>query len=132
VHPAIGTKLVSAITVQDVVNVLLPIWLLKQHGCKFPLSNGAMLRLMQRLGHTATPDGMRSAFRDWAADTGVDHMLAEMCLAHAVGTDTEKTYRRTDLFERRRQLMEKWSALVSSEAPAAPAASVLDASEVSE
>lgn len=56
----------------------------------------------------AVPHGLRSSFRDWCADTGVDRDLAELCLAHAVGSDVERAYRRTDMIERRRAVMAAW------------------------
>ncbi|KQB17422.1 integrase arm-type DNA-binding domain-containing protein [Rhodobacter capsulatus] len=62
-----------------------------------------------RTGRPAVPHGLRSSFRDWAADHGVDHTLAELALAHDVGDATERAYRRTDLLERRRQVMSQWS-----------------------
>jgi len=62
-----------------------------------------------RSGRPAVPHGLRSTFRDWAAEAGVDHQLAEMALAHTVGSEVERAYRRTDLLERRRDLMENWA-----------------------
>jgi integrase len=70
-------------------------------------SLGAVLKL---LGHRVTPHGFRSAFRDWCAEcTNVPREIAELSLAHSVGSAVEKAYRRTDLFEKRRQLMESWA-----------------------
>lgn len=61
-------------------------------------------------GKTATVHGFRSAFRDWAAERmpTVPAMVAEMALAHKVGTSTEQAYLRTDLRDMRRTLMEAW------------------------
>ena len=61
-----------------------------------------------RTGRPAVPHGLRSTFRDWAAETGVDNVMAEMALAHHVGSEVERAYRRTDLVERRREMMGRW------------------------
>jgi integrase len=57
----------------------------------------------------ATPHGFRSTFRDWAAETGVDRDVAEIALAHNVGSVVERAYRRTDMLEQRRAVMEDWA-----------------------
>jgi integrase len=55
------------------------------------------------------PHGFRSTFRDWAAEeTEFPNELVEMALAHAVGNKVEAAYRRGNLFERRRKLMDAW------------------------
>jgi integrase len=77
-----------------------------------PLSNMALLMLMRRLGRKEVPHGLRSSFRDWAADTRKDRDLAEAALAHAESDKTEAAYKRTDLFEARRELMELWASYV--------------------
>jgi integrase len=56
-----------------------------------------------------TAHGFRSTFRDWAAEGGKDRDLAEMALGHAVGSHVERSYRRTDLIEKRRELATAWS-----------------------
>lgn len=56
-------------------------------------------------GRPAVPHGLRSTFRDWAAENGYDHVLAELALAHDVGSETHRAYRRTDALERRRKMM---------------------------
>ena len=71
-----------------------------------------MLMLMRRLGRKEVPHGLRSSFRDWAADNRKDRDLAEAALAHALPDRTEAAYRRSDLFEARRELMEDWAAFV--------------------
>jgi len=70
----------------------------------------AMSALLKRLGIAAVPHGFRSSFRDWAAEE-TDHPreVAEAALAHVVQNRVEAAYRRTDLFERRRRLMEDWA-----------------------
>jgi integrase len=76
-----------------------------------PLSQLAMLTTLRRLGRDdMTVHGFRSTFRDWAAETTAypNHVL-EMALAHAIGDAVEAAYRRGDLFEKRRRLMNEWA-----------------------
>lgn len=75
------------------------------------LSGMAMAMLMRRMKVGATVHGFRSAFRDWAAEcTGYAHEVAEMALAHTIENKVERAYRRGDLFEKRRRLMDDWTA----------------------
>jgi integrase len=76
-----------------------------------PISNMAMLMLLRRMGRgDLTAHGFRSSFRDWAAErTGFPAEVAEMALAHTVGDKVEAAYRRGDLFQKRRQLMDAWA-----------------------
>ena len=68
----------------------------------------AVLRRMERGEFTA--HGFRSTFRDWAAEqTNAPREIAELCLAHFVGNAVERAYRRSDLFDKRRDLMERWA-----------------------
>lgn len=77
---------------------------------KKPLSSMAMAMLLRRMKQDVTVHGFRSAFRDWAAEcTGYSHEVAEMALAHAISNAVERAYRRGDLFEKRRKLMEAWA-----------------------
>jgi integrase len=74
------------------------------------LSGMAMTMLMRRMKVEATVHGFRSAFRDWAAEcTGYAHEVAEMALAHTIENKVERAYRRGDLFEKRRRLMDDWA-----------------------
>jgi integrase len=74
------------------------------------LSHGAMQVLMSRIRRDATPHGCRSTFRDWVAErTNFPDHIAELALAHSVGSAVEKAYKRTDLFDRRRKLMDAWA-----------------------
>ena len=68
-----------------------------------------------RSGRPAVPHGLRSCFRDWAAERGFDHTLAEIALAHDVGSEVERAYRRTDMVERRRDLMGAWGKALRGE-----------------
>jgi len=65
-----------------------------------------------RSGRPAVPHGLRSTFRDWAAETGQPRDMAEIALAHRVGSDVERAYRRSDMVERRRAMMAEWAAFL--------------------
>jgi integrase len=84
-----------------------------------PLSNMAMTELLRRMGRgNITVHGFRSSFRDWAAErTGFASEAVELALAHAVGSKVEAAYRRGDLFEKRRRLMQQWATFCTT-APA--------------
>ena len=71
-------------------------------------------QLLKALGIPAVPHGFRSSFRDWAAEE-TDHPreVIEAALAHVVRNQTEAAYARSDLFERRRRLMEDWAAYLA-------------------
>jgi integrase len=75
------------------------------------VANNALRKLLARMGRAGlTVHGFRSSFRDWAAETtAYPNHVVEMALAHAVGSAVEAAYRRGDLFEKRRRLMEEWS-----------------------
>ena len=75
-----------------------------------PLSNMALLATLKRMARSdLTAHGFRSTFRDWAAEqTNYPREVAEMALAHTVGDKVEAAYRRGDLFEKRRRLMDEW------------------------
>jgi integrase len=79
------------------------------------LSNMALLAVLRRMGRgDLTSHGFRSTFRDWAAEeTDFPSEVVEMALAHAIGNKVEAAYRRGDLFEKRRALMERWGDAVS-------------------
>ena len=64
-------------------------------------------------GRIATTHGFRSAFRNWASETGVPRDVAERSLAHLIQNKVEAAYHRTDLLEQRRPVMEAWAALVT-------------------
>lgn len=105
-----------------------------------PISNMAMLMKLRRMdassikkggsgwrdasGEVITAHGFRSTFRDWAAEnTSFENIVVEQALAHAIGNAVEAAYRRGDLLDRRRQLMEAWADYVTSKPPHAPATS---------
>jgi len=76
-----------------------------------PLSNMAMLQLLRRLGRSdLTVHGFRSSFRDWAAETtNFPREVAEAALAHTIENKVEAAYRRGELLEKRRKVMEAWA-----------------------
>jgi integrase len=80
------------------------------HG--MPIGKNMPLRVLNKItGNGATVHGFRSAFRDWAAEhTNFPREVAEMALAHAIPSAVEAAYRRGDLLERRRKLMDAWAA----------------------
>ena len=79
-----------------------------------PLSNMAMLQLMRGMGYGPdgdngdyVPHGFRSSFRDWTGEvTSYPRDVAEMALAHSIENKVEAAYRRSDLFEKRRKMMQ--------------------------
>ena len=79
-----------------------------------PLSNMALLMLLRRMQvEGVTVHGFRSTFRDWASEVAeAPREVAEMSLAHKVGSDVERAYARSDLLEKRRLLMAQWSQYV--------------------
>jgi integrase len=80
-----------------------------------PLSNMAMLMLLRRMDvEGVTVHGFRSTFRDWASEVAnVPREVAEMSLAHSVGSNVERAYARSDLLDKRRMLMDRWSEYVA-------------------
>ncbi|MBT5434750.1 MAG: integrase arm-type DNA-binding domain-containing protein [Rhodospirillaceae bacterium] len=82
-----------------------------------PLSNVAMLQILRRRELDCTVHGFRSSFRDWAAEqTSFPRDVCEAALAHVVENKVEAAYRRSDLFGRRRALMEAWEDYVGNAA----------------
>lgn len=90
----------------------------RMHGCEFvfPSTRGRMLSDMtlsavtRRMEVDAVPHGFRSTFRDWCAErTNYPREVAEQALAHTISNAVEAAYRRTDLFDKRRRLMQEWA-----------------------
>jgi integrase len=89
----------------------------KPHGWLFtgqrfgkPLSNMAMLKLLERMQVPVTVHGFRSTFRDWCGETtGFPHAAIEKCLAHEVASAVERAYARSDLLDKRREIMAAWA-----------------------
>lgn len=78
------------------------------------LSDMSLLAVMRRMGVDAVPHGARSTFRDWCSErTAYPRDVAEMALAHAIGDKVEAAYRRGELLEKRRRMMEDWASFVT-------------------
>jgi integrase len=75
-----------------------------------------LVRVLRRMGYAElTAHGFRSAFRDWAAEqTQYPNHVIEQALAHSIGGAVERAYRRTDLLDQRRRLMQDWSDFLAS------------------
>ena len=102
----------------------------------FPASRGGMLSdaalsaCMRRIhaarpqfyldrqsGRPAVPHGLRSTFRDWTSErTEYPREMAEISLAHVVGSEVERAYRRSDMVEKRRAMMAAWGRFLRGEA----------------
>ncbi len=83
------------------------------------LSNMSMDAVLRRMSFkdSATTHGFRSTFRDWAAElTTFPTEIAEAALAHTVGSKVERAYRRGDVLDKRRELMEVWAAYCAGSA----------------
>jgi integrase len=79
----------------------------------------ALSALMRRMQVNAVPHGFRSSFRDWCAErTNFPRELAEQALAHVLTNKVEAAYRRSDLFDKRRKLMDAWARFCASPRPA--------------
>ena len=94
----------------------------------FPSARGLKLKnfdfsgLLKTLGIKAVPHGFRSSFRDWAAErTDAPHAVMEAALAHVVRNKVEAAYARSDLFERRRVLMDQWAEYLAGRGPSTEA-----------
>lgn len=82
----------------------------ERYGWQRPMGLSQMLRLMRTLRDHETVHGFRSTFRDWSEEqTAFPWAAKELSLAHNVGSDSEQAYRRSDLLEKRRLLMQSWA-----------------------
>ncbi|RAK52090.1 tyrosine-type recombinase/integrase [Phenylobacterium deserti] len=103
----------AAMAVLEAMNV----WDLKPGAFLFPgakagkpISNMSMDKVLRTMELDVTVHGFRSAFKDWAEDTtNFPSGIIEAALAHLVGDETERAYRRGDALEKRRALMEAWA-----------------------
>lgn len=81
-----------------------------------PLSDMTLAAVLKRLDVPVTVHGFRSTFRDWTEEaTAYPHEVKEAALAHKVKNAVEAAYRRTDLFEKRRALMNEWAEFCGGE-----------------
>lgn len=87
-------------------------WVFPGNRAGRPISNMSMLMMLRRMNREdITVHGFRSCFRDWAAElTHYPSEVAEMALSHKVGSKVEQAYLRTDMFERRRKILDDWAA----------------------
>ena len=88
----------------------------------FPSQNGSSFlcketprKVLHDLGLDVTMHGMRSSFRDWAAETGQDLVASEKALSHSFGNEVTQAYLRTDMLEKRREIMQAWADWCFSE-----------------
>ena len=91
-----------------------------------PMSDSTLSKLLRENGVAAVPHGFRSSFRDWAAEcTPFAREVMEAALAHRVPDTVEAAYFRSDLLERRRELMQAWAYYIAADLNAQPQASGL-------
>jgi len=81
----------------------------------FKLVSNSMLFAIKKVSPGSTVHGLRATFKTWASEAGKDRELTERSLAHEFGNKVENAYQRSDLFDRRRVLMEEWSAFVTGQ-----------------
>ncbi len=83
-----------------------------------PMSNMVFLMMLRRMNVDVTPHGFRSSFRDWASEeTHFANDVCEMALGHSIKGKSEAAYRRRDLFDKRRALMETWAEFATKPLP---------------
>lgn len=107
----------------QVIKLLKSLESIQTGGLVFPgrkptteLSDMALTAVMRRMEIEAVPHGLRSSFRDWVGEeTPYPREVAEMALAHTVGNAVEAAYRRGDLFEKRRSMMQDWATYLTKE-----------------
>ena len=94
-----------------------PIWCSRRRrGWGKTLSDMTLTKILRDTGlaNRAAVHGFRSSFGTWASErTSVPHAVYEMALAHRIGSDVERSYSRSDLFEKRRGLMDMWAAYLA-------------------
>ena len=79
------------------------------------LSDMSLSAVMRRMGRDEVPHGFRSSFRDWVSErTNYPGEMAEVALAHAIGSKVEAAYRRGDQLEKRRTMMDAWARFCST------------------
>ena len=87
---------------------------------KSQMSDVTLTKVLRSIGlaERATVHGFRSSFKDWTLErTDTPWAVSESALAHTLGNSTEQAYARSDLFERRRALMQQWADYLTGEAP---------------
>ena len=81
------------------------------------LSDNTLSKLLRDHAVRSTVHGFRSSFRDWCGETGAERALAERALAHVIPGKTERAYARSDLLDRRRDLMAAWNDYLDDTIP---------------
>lgn len=84
----------------------------RSSGRFFGIHKNSMFNLLKDKRPDATVHGLRSTFKDWCSEHGVDDVLSEVALSHNVGNKVRQAYARSDMLERRRELMQRWAAFV--------------------
>ena len=80
-----------------------------------PLSDVAVSKQLKRFTSSGiTVHGLRSSFRTWCQESGVEEVLAEMCLTHLVGSRTRNSYARSNMLEQRMEVMTEWANYLNS------------------
>jgi integrase len=80
-----------------------------------PIGQVSLWRALQAIRPNVTAHGFRSTFRDWAAErTNFPREVAELALAHSVGSEVERAYQRGDMFAKRAQIMDAWARFCDS------------------
>ena len=81
-----------------------------------PMSDMTMSKLVKELGYPVDIHGFRTSFRTWVQEqTNTAHEVAERALAHKTTNKVEAAYARSDLFEKRRKLMDAWASYLNKE-----------------
>ncbi len=81
-----------------------------------PLSDMVLSKLVKELNIKAVPHGFRASFRGWTTEkTNYPWQICEFALAHIVGDEAERAYQRSDLFDKRRHMMEAWAQYVTNQ-----------------
>ena len=89
------------------------------------LSDSTISKLVRENGIGCLPHGMRSSFRDWAAEcSDAPREVCELALAHVNSDRVEAAYRRSDLFEKHRELMQEWADYLAPAPTVQPASSL--------
>ena len=78
-----------------------------------PLLRKAPLRVLRRAGVASTLHGFRSSARSWMAESGISADVAEACLAHVPRSKVVQAYQRSDLLERRAEVLQAWNDYVT-------------------
>src|SRR3546814_5677607 len=83
--------------------------------CALPICDMTLTKLLREMKEDVTVHGFRSAFRDWVSEeTNHPGEIAEAALAHRVKDKTEAAYRRGNLLDKRRKLMDEWGAYLTA------------------